>query len=422
MTAQPLKRVTAIAFSGVDKKSSDEERPVRLCNYIDVYNHESITAGLPFMEATARNEQIRRFSLKRDDVLVTKDSETPDDIAVPAWVAVDMADVVCGYHLARLRPGPAIDGRYLFWALASRLGRSQFSALTNGITRFGLRYEAFGTVQIPVPSLARQHAIVDCLDRETVRIDALIAHRQRMAELVIERWDAVIRRATRLGLHADRLVRQSGVPWIGEVPEGWLVLPLRRVGRLMAGTAFPDAKQGRDDGPIPYFKVADFNHPENGEYLTVAENTVTLDVARALHSPIYPASAVVFPKIGAALLSNRRRLLAKASCTDQNVMGLVVSRGHPRFYYYLLQSFDFGRLRMPGPVPLLNEADAASILVPVPPEDEQAAIVTHLDARAASVRRALGALDQQLSRLHERRAALITAAITGELEIPEVAA
>jgi type I restriction enzyme S subunit len=103
-------------------------------------------------------------------------------------------------------------------------------------------------------------------------------------------------------------------------------------------------------------------------------------------------------------------------------MGLVVSRGHPRFYYYLLQSFDFGRLRMPGPVPLLNEADAASILVPVPPDEEQTAIVTHLDARAASVGRALGALDQQLSRLQERRAALIAAAITGELEIPEVAA
>ena len=190
----------------------------------------------------------------------------------------------------------------------------------------------------------------------------------------------------------------------------------------MAGTAFPDDEQGRGDGPIPYFKVADFNHPENGEYLTAAENTVTPVVARALHSPLYPAGAVVFPKIGAALLSNRRRLLAKASCTDQNVMGLVVGRGHPRFYYYLLQSFDFGRLRMPGPVPLLNEADAASILVPVPPDEEQSAIVTHLDARAASVRHALGALEHQRSRLHERRAALITAAVTGELEKPEVAA
>jgi type I restriction enzyme S subunit len=285
-----------------------------------------------------------------------------------------------------------------------------------------VRPDVLTKMWLRLPEAPQQCAIADYLDRETARIDALIAHRQRMAELVVERWDAVIRRATRLGLHADRLVRQSGVPWIGDAPEGWLVLPLRRVGRLMAGAAFPDAEQGRDDGPIPYFKVADFNAPENGEYLTVAENTVTLDIARALHSPIYPASAVVFPKIGAALLSNRRRLLAKASCTDQNVMGLVVSRGHPRFYYYLLQSFDFGRLRMPGPVPLLNEADAASILVPVPPDEEQTAIVTHLDARAASVGRALGALDQQLSRLQERRAALIAAAITGELEIPEVAA
>jgi type I restriction enzyme S subunit len=359
------------------------------------------------------------IQLRPDDVLVTKDGSIGkvaivDDLPGPAAL---------NSHLLVIRPlRGAFTARFLFYVLTSRLFADFIDLEKRGTTFDGLTQESMGRFPMPLPPLATQRAIADHLDRETARIDALIAHRQRMAELVRERWDALIRRATRLGLNADRLVRQSGVPWIGEVPDGWRVLPLRRVGRLMAGTAFPDDEQGRGDGPIPYFKVADFNHPENGEYLTAAENTVTPVVARALHSPLYPAGAVVFPKIGAALLSNRRRLLAKASCTDQNVMGLVVGRGHPRFYYYLLQSFDFGRLRMPGPVPLLNEADAASILVPVPPDEEQSAIVTHLDARAASVRHALGALEHQRSRLHERRAALITAAVTGELEKPEVAA
>jgi type I restriction enzyme S subunit len=370
---------------------------------------------LPEMYASAR--EISTYRVAEGDLVVVEGGDCGRTALLPSVPP----NTIIQNSLHRLRPR-ADDVRFLRYALEAIYYSGWLEVLCNKATFGHLTREKLAALPIPNPAPTYQAVIAGYLDRETARIDALIAHRQRMAELVRERWDAVIRRATRLGIHADRPVRQSGVPWIGEVPEGWLVLPLRRVGRLIAGTAFPDAEQGRDDGPISYFKVADFNHPENSEYLTVAENTVTLDVARALHSPIYPAGAVVFPKIGAALLSNRRRLLAKASCTDQNVMGLVVGRGHPRFYYYLLQSFDFGRLRMPGPVPLLNEADAASILVPVPPDEEQTAIVTHLDARAASVGRALGALDQQLSRLQERRAALIAAAITGELEIPEVAA
>jgi type I restriction enzyme S subunit len=124
-------------MSNVDKKTVSGERSVRLCNYTDVYYNERITAELPFMEATASVDQIARFGLRAGDVLLTKNSETPDDIAVPAYVVADLPDVVCGYHLALLRPGREVDGRYLFWALSSRSSREQFSASANGITRFG---------------------------------------------------------------------------------------------------------------------------------------------------------------------------------------------------------------------------------------------------------------------------------------------
>ncbi len=161
MKTVPLKRVARITVSNVDKKTASDERSIHLCNYTDVYYNERITANLPFMEATASADQIDRFSLRAGDVLLTKDSETPDDIAVPAYVVADLPGVVCGYHLALLRPGQEVDGRYLFWALASRSSREQFSASANGITRFGLRYDSFGEVRVPLPRLARQRAIAD---------------------------------------------------------------------------------------------------------------------------------------------------------------------------------------------------------------------------------------------------------------------
>ena len=90
--------------SNVDKKSEDGEKAVRLCNYVDVYKNDKITMSLDFMEATATEAQIERFALQVGDIVITKDSETPDDIGVPALITETAPDLVCGYHLAILRP------------------------------------------------------------------------------------------------------------------------------------------------------------------------------------------------------------------------------------------------------------------------------------------------------------------------------
>ena len=97
-----LKTVADLRTSNVDKNSYADEQPVRLCNYTDVYYSSQIDDPSGFMKATATPEEIRRFRLRQGDVLITKDSESADDIAVPAHVARDFEDVVCGYHLAIL--------------------------------------------------------------------------------------------------------------------------------------------------------------------------------------------------------------------------------------------------------------------------------------------------------------------------------
>ncbi len=102
--AECLKVIASVTLSNVDKKSQEEHEQVRLCNYVDVYKNDRVTSDMDFMVATATAEQIRRFSLRMGDVLITKDSESWDDIAVPAVVAENMEDVVCGYHLALIRP------------------------------------------------------------------------------------------------------------------------------------------------------------------------------------------------------------------------------------------------------------------------------------------------------------------------------
>lgn len=172
---QRLKRLAAIRVSNVDKKSVQGQAEVRLCNYTDVYYKGLITAELPFMEATASQDHRRKFALQKGDVVVTKDSETPDDIAVPAFVPEILTGVICGYHLAIIRPDPSrIEPKYLFWSLVGESARQQFSASATGVTRFGLRYGDIGNISLFVPSLREQRAIVEFLDRETARIDRII--------------------------------------------------------------------------------------------------------------------------------------------------------------------------------------------------------------------------------------------------------
>lgn len=154
---KPLRRVATIRSSNVDKVMEEGENIVRLCNYIDVYYNDRITGEIEFSRGSATPPEVKKFGLKTGDVVITKDSETPDDIAVPALVEPSAEGVVCGYHLAILRPVETeVSGPYLFWSLKAKPVRDAFSIRAKGITRYGLTLGGIASVVIPVPDLDTQ--------------------------------------------------------------------------------------------------------------------------------------------------------------------------------------------------------------------------------------------------------------------------
>lgn len=178
-----LSKVAKISFSGVDKKINLGETPVKLCNYTDVYNSARIEGDLPFMEATASQAEIARFTLKAGDVLFTKDSEAADDIAASAYVPNDLPGVICGYHLALARAKPKlIDGRFLAYSLRTPEVRNQFRKLANGVTRFGLNMDAFDHARIRVPDLSRQHLVSEALHDCDLELEALDRQRNLLRQ------------------------------------------------------------------------------------------------------------------------------------------------------------------------------------------------------------------------------------------------
>jgi type I restriction enzyme S subunit len=169
-----LDEVASIRFSGVDKKTEAGELPVRLCNYMDVYRNGVISSSIEFMSATATPIEIERFTLQVGDVLITKDSETPDDIGVAARVGENLDNVLCGYHLALIRPElRRLDPAFLTHLFGERGMQYKLSTLANGATRYGLTNGAISKLRILLPSLAEQQkiaAILNTADLEVVQL------------------------------------------------------------------------------------------------------------------------------------------------------------------------------------------------------------------------------------------------------------
>ena len=149
------------------------------------------------------------------------------------------------------------------------------------------------------------------------------------------------------------------------------------------GYGFPLNKQGNKSGDYPFFKVSDMNSPGNERFMQTSNNWIDADTLKELRAKTFPASAIVFPKIGAALLTNKKRLLVQESVVDNNVMAVVVINQKeclPEFLYQWFLTLDLGRVASSGTVPSLTSGQIQKVYVPLPPLTEQRRIAHVLAA------------------------------------------
>ena len=218
-----LRDLADVRVSNVDKKSYATERPIRLCNYMDVYANDYLTSALlDFMPATASPSEIERFALHAGDVVITKDSETPDDIGVPAVIVEDIDGLVCGYHLALIRPKASVHPTFLAKQLASALTNRYFAANATGSTRFGLAIGTIEKLDVPTPPIAEQAKIAEVLstvDRAIEQTEALIDKHQRIKTGLMQ--DLLTRGIDEHGnLRSEQTHEFKDSP-LGRIPVGW---------------------------------------------------------------------------------------------------------------------------------------------------------------------------------------------------------
>lgn len=218
-----------IEISSIDKKTKSNEEPVKLCNFTDVYRNWNIYSSMidSFMNATASKKNIDTFSLNRGDVVITKDSETRDDIGMSALIYDDLPNTVLGYHCALIRPKKLITGSFLNAYLNSYLGRKYFENQASGSgQRYTLTKEALGSILIPMLPMEQQTAIGNFfsdIDKKIKTNNEIISELESLAKTIYDYWFLQFEFPNEDG----KPYKSSGGKMVWneelkrEIPEGW---------------------------------------------------------------------------------------------------------------------------------------------------------------------------------------------------------
>jgi type I restriction enzyme S subunit len=370
------------------------------------------------MKATARQDQIDDLSLKEGDVLITKDSESPDDIAVPAYVPSSLPGVVCGYHLAHVRPYQKhANGNYLFRSFSAHGISDQFEISANGVTRFGIGKQTIDNSVFLSPPLAEQTAIAVYLDRKTAQIDDLISKKQKLIELLKEERAAIINQAVTKGLNPDAPMKESRIEWLGEVPAHWEVMRLKYVAKTVQTGTTPSSLKPEYfiDGEIDWFTPVDF-----GDSLFLSNsnrklNRLAIDdnVAR-----LYRSNTVLLVGIGATL--GKIGIIKRTASSNQQINAISFKDNYnPDFgaYYFQAISDVIVSMSNAATLPILNQTQTKEIMTPVPHQKEQDEIVGFVNQATTKIDQTISKINNQIDLLQEYCTTLISEVVTGKIDV-----
>jgi len=367
-----------------------------------------------------RYEESPEIKLRVGDVLLAKDGSTLGTVNVVRRLP---SEATVNSSLAVITPHARLDSLFLFYLFQSSYIEHTIQLLKGGMGVPHLFQDDLNKFAIPIPPLSEQAEIVAFLERETAKIDALVSEQQRLIELLKEKRQTVVSHAVTKGLDPQAPMKDSGVVWLGEVPEHWSVAPLKRFVSVLSGFAFPSDGFSSDlldtrllrgvnigVGSVRWEDVVYWSRRE-GDQLEDWELRVG-DVVLGMDRPWIADGVRV------------------ARLTDEDVPCLLLQRvaslrpsEHllPDYLVHLLEGNAFYHHCIPEmtgvSVPHISSGQIGDFLVAMPPIDEQARILEHANELAAGVKSLTAATQTAIDLLRERRSAVVSAAVTGKIDV-----
>lgn len=287
----------------------------------------------------------------------------------------------------------------------------------------GLNRDTVYRQRILLPPLPEQRAIADFLDRETAKIDALITRKQRLLELLAERRQALITHAVTKGLDPDVPMKDSGIEWLGEIPNSWSIASLKHIAVVRTGVAKGRPLNADQVVSVPYLRVANV---QDG-YIDLADVTKIEVLPHEVAQYSLQKGDVLMNEGGDADQLGRGAVWDGSidPCLHQNHVFAVRCFDIEPEWLSSITSSDYAkayfesRAKQTTNLASISATNLRELLVLVPPRDEQKQIVVYLEQQTGKIDHLRNRISSIISKLQERRAALINEAVTGKLKVTE---
>ena len=364
--------------------------------------------------------------LQYGDVLFAASGETLEDIGKSA-VNLIVGTAVCGGDVIILRPTVPVHAPFLGYVMDCRPSAHQKATMGRGTTVKHIYPDEIKHLLVPFPPVSEQAAIVRFLDWANGRLTRAIRAKRKVIALLNEQKQAIIHRAVTRGLDPSVLLKPSGIPWLGDIPQHWEVRRLKHISpRIGVGLVINPSSYFVDEmHPAPVPILLGNNITPNGFRLRRVRH-IGADDNRRLGASRLVAGDVVVVRVGAPGVA----AVVPPSLDGCNCASVVIVRKHASFVsHWLAHVFNsplvasqIDVVKYGAAQKQFNISHAVDFLLPVPPSVEQQEIVDAISGRTAPLDRAMQATEREIDLLREYRTRLVADVVTGKLDVREAAA
>jgi type I restriction enzyme S subunit len=346
-------------------------------------------------------------------------ADTSEDIEGSGNFTQLISDEVlfAGYHTVVIRPNITNYYRFLAYLFDSTEFRTQVRDAVKGVKVFSVTQAILKNISIWLPEYNEQQKIASFLDHETAKIDTLIAKQEKLIELLKEKRQAVISHAVTKGLNPNAPMRDSGVEWLGEVPEHWSVSKFGYISHIVrGGSPRPAGDPTLFNGDYsPWVTVAEITKDDE-IYLTKTETCLTQKGSHQCR--VFSTGTLLLSNSGATL--GVPSILSINANANDGVVGFEDLKINSEYAYFYLSSLTEGlreRIKQGSGQPNLNTDIVKDISIPLPPNDEIELIVVFIHKMRSHYKKLESKAQEGITLLKERKTALISAAVTGKIDV-----
>lgn len=360
--------------------------------------------------------------LKINDILLVKDGATIGKTAILKQMEYEKMAV--NEHVFLMRPNKRIKPKLLYYLICSDSGFRQIKLTETGSAQGGVNQDFKGVVSFTIsPEIKEQNILINFLDKKTAKIDALIEKDKKLIELLKEKRTALINHAVTKGLDPDVKLKDSGIGWIGKIPEGWEVKKIKFVSnKVITGKTPPtDNYAYYDNGNINWFTPSDL-----GNNLILKKSSKKITPLAILKNKVnkYNPNTVLLVGIGATL--GKVGIITDTGTSNQQINAIEFNeiKLYSKYGLYYLYGYKDALISLSNAstIGIFNQTQTANFIIIVPPLQEQTAIANFLDNQTSKIDKTIKLIENKIKLLEEYKKSLIHYVVTGKVDVRGVEA